>query len=70
MAAEQPSHANEYIVHHLTNLVHRTGEGAFDVLHLDSIFFSVVLALVFGLSFWLAARKATSGVPGRFHLFC
>jgi F-type H+-transporting ATPase subunit a len=69
MAAEQPANANEYIVHHLTNLVHRTGEGVFDVLHLDSIFFSILLALIFGLSFWLAARKATSGKPGKFQNF-
>ena len=69
MAAEQPSNVNEYIVHHLTNLSHRTGEGAFYSLNLDSIFFSVLLAFVFGFTFWLAARKATAAQPGNFQNF-
>lgn len=69
MAAEQPATVNEYIVHHLTNLTHKTGEGGFYTLHVDSLFFAVLLALVFGGSFWLAARKATAGVPGKFQNF-
>ncbi len=56
----------EYILHHLTNL--QTGEG-FWTLNLDSIFFSVLLGLVFVVSFFIAARKATSGVPGKFQSF-
>ncbi len=50
----------EYIVHHLTNL--KVGEG-FWTFHLDTIGFSVFLGLLFIFSFWLAARKATKGVP-------
>jgi len=69
MAAEQPATVNEYIVHHLTNLTHKTGDGGFYTLHVDSIFFAVLLALVFGGSFWFAARKATVGVPGKFQNF-
>jgi len=69
MAAEQPATVNEYIVHHLTNLTHKTGEGGFYTLNVDSLFFAVLLALVFGGSFWLAARKATAGVPGNFQNF-
>jgi F-type H+-transporting ATPase subunit a len=69
MAAEQPASVNEYIVHHLTNLTHKTGEGGFYTLHLDSIFFAVLLALLFGGSFWFAARSATAGVPGKFQNF-
>ncbi len=69
MAAEQPANANEYIVHHLTNLTRQTGDGAFYTLNLDSIFFSVLLASVFGVSFWFAARKATAGAPGKFQNF-
>ncbi len=57
---------SEYIVHHLANL--HTGEG-FWTFHLDSIFFSVFLGLLFVVSFWLAARKATTGVPGKFQNF-
>ena len=33
------------------------------------MFFSVVLAVVFGGSFYLAARTATAGVPGKFQNF-
>jgi len=57
---------NEYIGHHLLNLQY--GEG-FWTYNVDSIFFSVVLGLVFVVSFYLAARKATAGVPGKFQLF-
>jgi F-type H+-transporting ATPase subunit a len=69
MAAEQPTNVNEYIVHHLTNLTRQTGDGAFYTLNLDSIFFSVLLAFVFGFSFWFAARKATAAQPGNFQNF-
>lgn len=57
---------NDYIVHHLAFLQKQTPYGT---LHLDSLFFSVLLAVVFGGAFWLAARKATSGVPGKFQNF-
>ncbi len=38
----------------------------FSVVNLDSIVVSVTIGVVFLFIFWLAARKATSGVPGRF----
>jgi F-type H+-transporting ATPase subunit a len=41
----------------------------FSSIHLDSIFFSVLLAVLFAGSFYLAARKATTGVPGKFQNF-
>jgi F-type H+-transporting ATPase subunit a len=71
MAAEQPTTANEYIHHHLTFLSNKEPSGIVDFssFHLDSIFFSVLLAILFGGSFYLAARKATSGVPGKFQNF-
>src|SRR5262245_6948438 len=65
-AAEHAPTGSEYIVHHLANLKH--GEG-FWVFNVDSIFFSVLLGLLFVGSFWLAARKATTGVPGKFQNF-
>ncbi|MGB8327355.1 MAG: F0F1 ATP synthase subunit A [Steroidobacteraceae bacterium] len=68
--AEAAPTPNEYIVHHLTNLSHQVGAGGgFWTVNLDSVFFSVALALVFGGSFFLAARTATSGVPGKFQNF-
>src|SRR5678815_2588174 len=65
-AAEHAPSGSEYIVHHLGNLKH--GEG-FWTFNLDSIFFSVLLGLLFVGSFWLVARKATTGVPGKFQNF-
>jgi F-type H+-transporting ATPase subunit a len=71
MAAEQPTSANEYIHHHLTFLSNKESGAVLDfsAIHWDSIFFSVVLALLFAGSFYLAARKATTGVPGKFQNF-
>ena len=69
MAAE--GHAltsGEYIVHHLTHLHNAAPKGLVDlsVLNFDSIFFSTLLGVVTCWVLWLAARRATSGVPGRF----
>lgn len=71
MAAEQPTTANEYILHHLTFLSNKepTGVVDFSVIHLDSVFFSILLAVLFAGSFYLAARKATTGQPGKFQNF-
>src|ERR1700682_2788588 len=71
MAAEQPTTANEYILHHLTFLSNKKQMGVvdFSVIHLDTVFFSVALAVLFGGAFYFAARTATSGVPGKFQNF-
>ena len=70
MAAEEPTSANEYIHHHLTFLSNKESSAVLDfsTIHWDSIFFSVLLALLFAGSFYLAARKATTGVPGAIFL--
>jgi F-type H+-transporting ATPase subunit a len=72
MAAAETPTATEYIVHHLTNL-HGGGEG-FWAINLDSVFFSVLLAVVFGGAFYIAARHAqrnmASGMPSKFQNFC
>jgi len=64
--AEHAPTPNEYISHHLINLQYGHGFWTYNV---DSIFFSVTLGLLFVVSFFLAARKATAGVPGKFQLF-
>jgi len=72
MAAEQSgSGATEYIVHHETFLSSRAPHGIvdFSTLNLDTVFFSVLLAVLFDDGFWLIARRATAGVPGRVQLF-
>src|ERR1700677_3054881 len=71
MAAEQPTTANEYILHHLTFLSNKEPKGIvdFSVIHLDTVFFSAVLAILFGGAFYFAARTAKAGVPGKFQSF-
>jgi F-type H+-transporting ATPase subunit a len=65
-ATTGPANSTEYITHHLTHL--KVGEG-FWTFHVDSIFMSVLMGvLALGL-FWLAARKATAGVPGKGQAF-
>lgn len=54
---------NEYIVHHLTNLQYGHG---FWTFNLDSIFFSVLLALAFFIPVYVVARRGTAGVPKGF----
>jgi F-type H+-transporting ATPase subunit a len=68
MAAEHGPTAGEYIIHHLTHLQNKKPSGVvdFSVFNLDSLFFSIVLGVVGCWVLWSAARKATSGVPGRF----
>ncbi len=60
-AGQGGASATDYIVHHLTNLT--VGKG-FWTLHLDTLFFSIVLGLIFFLIFRRAAARATAGVPG------
>jgi F-type H+-transporting ATPase subunit a len=60
----------EYIQHHLTHLtVNLKPEGGFWALHLDSVIFNLAIALIFILLFYIAAHRATSGVPGKFQAF-
>jgi len=67
--------AGEYIGHHLQNLtvckadgewVWNHCDGNFFAVNVDSMFFAVLLGLVFLTIFGRMARRATSGVPGRF----
>lgn len=71
MAAEGSANAptaGEYIVHHLQHLQNKpqTKVVDFSVINLDSVIFSVVIGVIACWLLWLAARKATSGTPGRF----
>jgi len=58
----------EYILHHLTFWQTHKPAGVLDfsVINNDSVFWSVLLGVLTCLFMWLAARKATTGVPGRF----
>ena len=69
MAAEE--HAltpGEYIIHHLTHLGTGKPKGLvdFSVVNFDSVLISALLGALCCFLLWLAARKATPGVPGRF----
>ena len=68
MAAEQGPSSGEYIIHHLTHLQNKKAASVvdFSVFNFDSIFFSIAMGVLGCWLLWLAARKATPGVPGRF----
>ena len=76
MASGSGHDTSGYILHHLTNLkldlhtwrIDPEATG-FWVINLDSIVFSLALALIFVVMFRVAARKATSGVPGGWQSF-
>jgi F-type H+-transporting ATPase subunit a len=58
----------EYIRHHLVHLTNKKQESIIDfsVINIDSVVVNVLLGILVCWVLWLAARKATSGVPGRF----
>ena len=74
MASGQAPTAGEYIVHHLQHLQFNFNlEGVkqskivdFSLFNADSVFYSIVLGILGCFFLWISARKATSGVPGRF----
>ena len=77
MAAETAAHgpsAGEYIQHHLHHLqknfsfenVTQKNIIDFSLFNADSVFLSILLGALACWLLWLGARKATSGVPGRF----
>jgi F-type H+-transporting ATPase subunit a len=70
-AAEGGGGATDYILHHQKNLVNEPAHGIvdFSVINYDTVFFSVLLALVFFGLFWMVARRATAGVPGQVQNF-
>ena len=71
MITEGVNHAptsTEYILHHLGHLStsHQESIIDFSILNIDTVFWSVLMGIV-GLTLMIvAARRATSGVPGRF----
>lgn len=68
IAATEPASggSTEYINHHLHHLQVSVGDGAFMTLNVDTLFFTLVLSVLFLFFFIRAARKATPGVPGKF----
>lgn len=66
-AAHAPT-SGEYIKHHLGHnaSAQQTSVIDFSIIHYDTIFWSVAMAILAGLLLWTAARRATAGVPSRF----
>ncbi len=71
MSAAESGGATAYILHHQKNLANEPAHGIvdFSVINYDTVFFSVLLAVVFFGLFWMVARRATAGVPGRVQNF-
>jgi F-type H+-transporting ATPase subunit a len=80
MAGAEIQTSGEYIKHHLTNLTfgnhpehgwgiasssEEAAEMGFWAIHLDTMFFSLLLGAVFLYFFYKVGKSATSGVPGR-----
>jgi len=71
--------STEYIPHHLEHLRYDIVKGEwahgtegivnFDLINVDSLFMATIIGVVFATIFRVAARKATSGVPGKFQAF-
>ena len=85
MASEGPLTPESYIEHHLTNLTYgqlpdgswgiaRTQEEisqmGFWAIHLDTMFWSVLLGSLFLVLFMVAARRATTEAPGALQNMC
>ena len=82
MAAEEHAlTSTEYIKHHLTNMTYgkmpdgtwklaESGAEAqqmgFTAIHLDSMGWSIGLGVIFCLLFWIVAKAANAGIPGKF----
>ncbi|MES1195898.1 MAG: F0F1 ATP synthase subunit A [Steroidobacter sp.] len=68
---EAPESLSGYISHHLHHLSNHEPKGLvdFSVVHLDTIFFSLLCATVVLIVLRIAAVRATSGMPGKFQSF-
>ncbi|MCE7033065.1 F0F1 ATP synthase subunit A [Lysobacter sp. GX 14042] len=69
MAAEELT-PTSYIQHHLQNLTSQVGDGGpFWAIHVDTLVSSVLMGLLMVFMFWMATRKPTAGVPGKWQAF-
>lgn len=66
MVEDEPSGGmTAYIQHHLTHWTVNEAHGSFWSVHLDSVLFNLILSLLLILALARLARRATSGVPGK-----
>jgi F0F1-type ATP synthase membrane subunit a len=59
---EKEFSANEYISHHLS---HCTVDSPIGIIHIDSVFYAVFMAVLFLFVFYRFAKKASSGIPSK-----
>ena len=69
MAGESELTPTSYIQHHLHNLTAQVGEGSFFTIHVDTLVSSLVMGALMVFMFWLATRRPTAGVPGKWQAF-
>src|SRR3989338_6730679 len=63
------SSSKSFVTHHLTNFSVAVGKGSFWTLQVDTLALSIVIVALFLTAMYWAARKATSGVPGKWQSF-
>jgi F-type H+-transporting ATPase subunit a len=68
MATSEALTGSEYVAHHLRHLASGEQHGLFDasIVHLDTMLFSLLTVGLVMLMLFLAVRRASAGVPGRF----
>ena len=66
-AAHNPT-PSEYITHHLGHFStkHQDFVVDFSIINMDTLFWSITMGVIACVFMYIAARKATAGVPGRF----
>lgn len=69
MAADAELTPTGYIQHHLQNLTVQVQEGGFWTLHVDTLITAVLMGLLMVFAFWMATRRPTAGVPGKWQAF-
>src|SRR5436853_7667743 len=71
VAAHDVITPSEYIQHHLGHFAtsHQSKVVDFSIINMDTIFWSIFAGVLGCLLMYMAARKATSSVPGRFQAF-
>lgn len=69
MAGDAELTPTTYIQHHLHNLTAQLGQGKFMELHVDTLVGSLLTGGLMVFLFWLATRKPTAGVPGKWQAF-
>jgi len=59
-----------YIQHHLKNLTAQVGgDGPFWTINVDTFVTAVLMGLLIVFAFWMATRRPTAGVPGKWQAF-